>query len=47
VANRCGFTRIDNSHLFVLIPDTIINRIKEKQELQPKMNEIWDENEIS
>ena len=47
VANRCGFTRIDDSHLFVLIPDTIINRIKEKQELQPKMNEIWDENEIS
>jgi hypothetical protein len=30
VANRCGFTRIGENHLFMLNPDKVINRIKEK-----------------
>jgi len=30
VANRCGFQRIGENHLFMLNPDIVINRIKEK-----------------
>jgi hypothetical protein len=43
LANKCGFSRIDDSHLFLLDPNTIIERIKEKKE----SNEIWEETEIS
>jgi hypothetical protein len=31
VAQRCGFQRINESHLFILNPEIIINRIKEKR----------------
>jgi hypothetical protein len=30
VANRCGFTRISENHLFILNPDVVVERIKEK-----------------
>jgi GNAT superfamily N-acetyltransferase len=30
VAQRCGFTRIAENHLFLLNPLTVVNRIKEK-----------------
>ena len=40
VANKCGFSRIDESHLFQFSPDKTIERLKEKiefsQEFEPK-----------
>jgi hypothetical protein len=53
VANRCGFNRIDESHLFILSPEKIIERIKDKKAELPSDNKIvgyneseWDINEI-
>lgn len=46
VANRCGFTRINDSHIFQLIPDTIINRIKNKKETQKLIDESWEKESI-
>ena len=46
VANRCGFKRIDESHLFILNPDIVIERIKEKKSLIRNID-LWDTQEIS
>lgn len=46
VAKKCGFERINDSHLFLFTPDIIINRIKEKKELQRKINKSWTWDEI-
>ena len=46
VAKRCGFERMNSSHLFFSNSNVIIARIKEKQKSQIKINEIWDTNEI-
>jgi len=47
LANKCGFSRLNESHLFTLDTEKVINRIKEKNKLQSKIpDEIWDENEI-
>jgi hypothetical protein len=42
VANRCGFQRVDESHLFLLNYEIILKRIKEKKELQHKINKSWE-----
>lgn len=39
VATRCGFMRIDDSHLFILNPDKAIERIKEKKEMLNSLEE--------
>ncbi len=44
VAKRCGFQRIDESYLFLLNPETILERIKEKKELQHRINENISDN---
>jgi hypothetical protein len=46
IANKCGFQRIDDSHLFMLTTDTIIERIKEKKLIKPKNDNVWDNLEI-
>lgn len=38
VANKCGFSRINDSYLFALTPDKIIKRILEKREIEQKNN---------
>jgi hypothetical protein len=38
VASRCGFTRLGESHLFILSPEKTVQRIKEKQEYGKKLN---------
>lgn len=42
VAGRCGFQRINDSHLFLLNPEIILERIKEKKKLQLKINKSWE-----
>jgi hypothetical protein len=42
LAQRCGFKRINDSHLFFLNPEIVIERIKEKKELQHKIDEEWE-----
>ncbi len=37
LANKCGFNRIDDSHLFMLSPDKIFQRILEKMEFEKKI----------
>jgi hypothetical protein len=46
VANRCGFNRINSSHLFLLTPDTILERIKKKKEINKHIDESWEKEEI-
>ena len=46
IANRCGFNRIDESHLFLLDTDVTLERIKEKKSLQTN-TDLWDTQEIT
>ena len=36
VASKCGFSRLDNSHLFQFSPDKIIERMLEKRDMLQK-----------
>jgi hypothetical protein len=36
LANKCGFKRIDDSHLFILTPDKMFQRVLEKREFEKK-----------
>lgn len=38
IASKCGFSRIDNSHLFILTPEKMLERIREKREIEQKNN---------
>ncbi len=38
LANKCGFNRIGDSHLFTFNPERILQRIREKREVQQKNN---------
>jgi hypothetical protein len=42
VAKRCGFQRIDESHLFNLNSNVVLDRIREKQQIQRQLNKISD-----
>ena len=46
IANRCGFHRIDESHLFLLNTDVTLERIKEKKSTETN-TDLWDTQEIS
>lgn len=38
IANRCGFNRINESHLFIYTPDKTIKRMKKKMKYLKKIN---------
>ena len=46
VAARCGFKRIDESHLFALDPKKIIDRIKEKRSFMKTFDNMDDIDEL-
>jgi hypothetical protein len=40
VATKCGFKRLDNSHLFMLTPDTMFQRVKDKMAEVKKIESV-------
>lgn len=45
IAGRCGFTRLDDSYLFIADTEEILKRIREKKSLQTEINDIWNTQE--